>query len=247
VTRAPERGGAALDVVADVAVRYGRSADFLAQLPGIEAAVQRHGWRLTAAFQMIVGRRGRFVLMWAVDDANALVRGAVGLSADERYLTIESTLRDVILTEDVRMAKAAPFAPPGGLAAAPATRSPLYLLADVRTAYGRGQDFLALMPRVVDALERGGWHLAGAYTSIVGEVGTALDVWQIPSPGAITAGIRAAFADADYRAVVAELQSVIVSESIALAARLPPRGQTSAVGGSSSPTASAPTISVETS
>ncbi len=219
----PARGGAALDVIADVAVRYGRSADFLAQLPGLEAAVGHHGWRLTAAFQAIVGRRGRFVLMWAVDDADALVRGAAGLSADGRYLTIESALRDVVLTEDVRMAKAAPFAPPDGLAASPATGSPLYLLADVRTAYGRGPDFLALMPRVVDVLERGGWHLAGAYTSIVGEVGAALDVWQIPSPGAITAGMRSAFADAGYRAAVAELRSVIVSESVALAARLPSR------------------------
>ncbi len=213
-----------LDVIADVTVRYGRSADFLAQLPGIEAAVQPHGWRLTAVFQTIVGRRGRFVLVWAVEDADALIIGAVGLSNDASYLAIESTLRDVIVTEDVRIATAAPFAPRGGLAAEPATRSPLYLLADVRTAYGRGPELVALMPRVVAALEHGGWHLAGAYTSIVGEVGATLDVWQIPRPGAIVAGIRVAFADADYRAVVTDLRSVISSESVTVAARLPARG-----------------------
>ena len=212
-----------LEVIADVAVRYGRSADFLAQLPGIEAAAERQGWRLTAVFQALVGRRGRFVLVWAVEDADALVLGAVGLSNDAQYLTVEAALRDVIVTEDVRLATEAPFAPHGGLAAAPATRSPLYLLADVRTGYGRAPEFLALMPRVVVALERGGWRLAGAYTSIVGDVGATLDVWEIPSPGAIVSGIRAAFADADYRAVVAELGSVIASESVTLAARLPPR------------------------
>jgi hypothetical protein len=85
--------------VAEIDVRLGKAARFDEIMSALVPPLKSRGWRLVAAYTTVVGRLGRVINIWEVDDANAVPSVLAVLGADPAFSEIVAELSEIIDVE----------------------------------------------------------------------------------------------------------------------------------------------------
>lgn len=97
----------------------------------------------------------------------------------------------------------------------------LYVYANVKVKYGRLAEFNDAMITVKRVMETNGWRLAGAWTTLVGDLHAVHDLWQIDDANAVAAAFAGAYEDPDFLQAVERLSTVAEREVLSLLTKTP--------------------------
>ena len=95
-----------------------------------------------------------------------------------------------------------------------------YLIATIETKPGGMDTLVATIAELIPILETKGWKLAGAYTLRTGQLGTVIDVWEMPDFNGMNTGMAAIAQSAGFPRIQKALQDCIARETLVLADKL---------------------------
>ena len=97
----------------------------------------------------------------------------------------------------------------------------LYVYATVKRKYGRLPAFNEAMVTVQRVMEANGWPLVGGWTTLVGDLHEAHDIWEIEDANVVPAAFAAAYEDPDFVRAATDLSEIIDREVISLVTKTP--------------------------
>jgi hypothetical protein len=90
--------------------------------------------------------------------------------------------------------------------------TPVYLYARVKLKYGQLPAFNATMAELRPLVEKRGWKLVGAWSTVIGDINEVHDIWEIADANAVGSVLTATAAEPDFRAVAARLPEQVDEE-----------------------------------
>ncbi len=97
----------------------------------------------------------------------------------------------------------------------------MYLYANVKVKYGKLPEFNATMAEVVPIMERRGWKLIGAWSTIFGDIHEVHDIWEVSDANAVPATLSEVVTDAGFIEHAGALSEQIDREVLGLLAKTP--------------------------
>jgi hypothetical protein len=97
----------------------------------------------------------------------------------------------------------------------------LYVYANVKIKYGQLPAFNEAMVTVKRVMEANGWILVGAWTTLVGDLHEAHDIWEVEDANVVPAAFAAAYQDPDFVQAADELSKIIDREVLSLVTKTP--------------------------
>jgi hypothetical protein len=97
----------------------------------------------------------------------------------------------------------------------------LYVYANVKIKYGQLPVFNEAMVTVKRVMEANGWNLVGGWTTLVGDLHEAHDIWEIEDANVVATAFAAAYQDPDFVQAAAELSKIIDREVLSLVTKAP--------------------------
>jgi hypothetical protein len=93
----------------------------------------------------------------------------------------------------------------------------VYMSASIKLFPGKQQDFITLLNEITPMLAKHGWKLLGSYSSLVGRLNTALDLWELPDPNAV----HMALSDPEFQKFAGRIKEIVEDETLAILTKLP--------------------------
>ncbi len=93
----------------------------------------------------------------------------------------------------------------------------VYLIATIETRPGGLDGLKAAIAEMIPILETQGWTLASAYALRTGQLGTVIDVWELPDFNSMNAGMAAVAQSPNFPSIQKTLQESIARETLAFA------------------------------
>ena len=93
----------------------------------------------------------------------------------------------------------------------------VYMSASIKLHPGKLPDFIALLNDITPLLAKHGWKLMGSYSSLVGRLNTALDMWELPDPNAV----QKALSDPEFQKFAGRIKEIVEDETLAILTKLP--------------------------
>ncbi len=93
----------------------------------------------------------------------------------------------------------------------------VYLIATIETQPGGMETLVGAIAQMIPILESKGWKLASAYVLRTGQLGTVIDVWEMPDFNSMNTGMGAVAMSAGFPDIQKALQSSIARETLVLA------------------------------
>ncbi|MGH7840570.1 MAG: NIPSNAP family protein [Candidatus Binataceae bacterium] len=93
----------------------------------------------------------------------------------------------------------------------------VYLSASIKLYPGKLQDFITLLNDISPMLARHRWKLLGSFSSVVGRLNTALDLWELPDSNAV----HNALADPEFQKFAGRIKEIVEDETLAILTKLP--------------------------
>ena len=99
----------------------------------------------------------------------------------------------------------------------------MYVYANVKLKYGQLPAFHEAMVVVKRTMERHGWRLIGAWSTIIGDLHEVHDLWEVDDANAVPAGFAAAYAEADpeFLAAAQRISEIADREVLSLVTKTP--------------------------
>jgi hypothetical protein len=97
----------------------------------------------------------------------------------------------------------------------------LYVYANVKIKYGRLPAFNEAMVTVKRVMEANGWKLVGGWTTLVGDLHEAHDIWEIEDANVVATAFAGAYQDLDFVQAATDLSDIIDREVISLVTKTP--------------------------
>lgn len=93
----------------------------------------------------------------------------------------------------------------------------VYLIATIETRPGGLEALKGAIAEIIPIVERQGWKLASAYALRTGQLGTIIDVWEMPDFDSMNTGMAAIAQSPNFPAIQRTLQDTIAKETLVLA------------------------------
>jgi hypothetical protein len=93
----------------------------------------------------------------------------------------------------------------------------VYLIATIELDPAGFDRFKGAMAQMVGILEATGWKLASAFSVRIGQLGTVIDIWELPDAGHLDIGLGAVARHPRFPAIQAVLRETIRKETLVLA------------------------------
>ena len=93
----------------------------------------------------------------------------------------------------------------------------VYLIATIETRPGGLEGVKTAIAEMIPILESQGWKLASAYALRTGQLGTIIDVWELPDFNSMNTGMAAVAQSPNFPAIQRLLQESIAKETLVLA------------------------------
>jgi superoxide dismutase len=180
-------------------------------------ALTAEGWRLIAALRNTTGNISRATHLWELPDHDSLTSaGERAIAANPALLEDIALAAKIVRTERIRFLT--PLAvDPSVTDTRPEPAAPLFQRVAFDLEFGSLERFESALHEVVPALSAQGWRLIGSFRNETGNVHSATNLWALPNLESVfTAGLSARAANPDLDVVVAELATIIRTETVDL-------------------------------
>jgi NIPSNAP len=96
-----------------------------------------------------------------------------------------------------------------------------YVYANVKVKYGQLPAFFEQMVTIKRVMEENGWTLAGAWSTVIGDIHEVHDLWEVEDANAVPNGFAGAFEDPEFVAAAAALSAIADREVLSLVTKTP--------------------------
>ena len=96
-----------------------------------------------------------------------------------------------------------------------------YVYANVKVKYGQLPAFYDAMVTIKRVMEKNGWKLVGAWSTVIGDIHEVHDVWQVEDANTVPTGFAGAFEDPDFVQASARLADIADRELLSLVVKTP--------------------------
>lgn len=93
----------------------------------------------------------------------------------------------------------------------------VYLIATIETRPGGLDDLKSAIAQIIPIVEGEGWKLASAYALRTGQLGTIIDIWELPDFNSMNVGMAAIARSPNFSSIQKTLQDTIAKETLVLA------------------------------
>jgi hypothetical protein len=97
----------------------------------------------------------------------------------------------------------------------------LYVYANVKVKYGQLGAFNEAMVTVKRVMEANGWRLAGAWTTLIGDLHEVHDLWEVQDANAVPTAFAGASEDPDFLRALEQLSAIADREVLSLVTKTP--------------------------
>jgi NIPSNAP protein len=96
-----------------------------------------------------------------------------------------------------------------------------YVYANVKVKYGQLAAFNEAMVTVKRVMERHGWKMVGAWSTLIGDLHEVHDLWEVEDANVVPAALAAAYEDPDFAQAATELSKIADREVLSLVTKTP--------------------------
>ncbi len=93
----------------------------------------------------------------------------------------------------------------------------VYLIATIETRPGGLDGLKSAIAEMIPILETQGWKLASAYVLRTGQLGTVIDIWELPDFNSMNLGMGAVAQSPNFPSIQKTLQESIAKETLTFA------------------------------
>lgn len=98
-------------VIAELELKYGRTAQFNDAMTKLVPLMEQRGWTLVAAYQNVIGDLHGVTDVWQLRDANAVGEALASLASDAGFTSLLPELVESVERETIRLATKTSFSP----------------------------------------------------------------------------------------------------------------------------------------
>ena len=96
-----------------------------------------------------------------------------------------------------------------------------YVYANVKVKYGQLAAFYEQMVTIKRVMEKNGWKLVGAWSTVIGDLHEVHDLWEVEDANTVPNGFAGAYEDPDLVQAAAQLATIADREVLALVTKTP--------------------------
>ncbi|HTT31685.1 MAG TPA: NIPSNAP family protein [Solirubrobacteraceae bacterium] len=96
-----------------------------------------------------------------------------------------------------------------------------YVYANVKVKYGQLPAFYEAMVTIKRVMEENGWKLAGAWSTVIGDIHEVHDLWEVADANTVPSGFAGAFEDPDFVEASTRLSTIADREVLSLVVKTP--------------------------
>jgi hypothetical protein len=96
-----------------------------------------------------------------------------------------------------------------------------YVYANVKVKYGQLPAFFEAMVTIKRVMEANGWKLAGAWSTVIGDIHEVHDLWEVEDANTVPSGFAGAYEDAEFVQAAAQLATIADREVLSLVTKTP--------------------------
>jgi NIPSNAP len=96
-----------------------------------------------------------------------------------------------------------------------------YVYANVKVKYGQLPAFFEQMVTIKRVMERNGWKLVGAWSTVIGDLHEVHDLWEVEDANTVPNGFAGAYEDPDLVQAAAQLSTIADREVLSLVTKTP--------------------------
>jgi hypothetical protein len=96
-----------------------------------------------------------------------------------------------------------------------------YVYANVKVKYGQLPAFFDQMVIIKRVMEKNGWKLVGAWSTVIGDLHEVHDLWEVEDVNAVPNGFAGAYEDPDLVQAAAQLSTIADREVLSLVTKTP--------------------------
>jgi hypothetical protein len=96
-----------------------------------------------------------------------------------------------------------------------------YVYANVKVKYGQLPAFFDQMVIIKRVMEKNGWKLVGAWSTVIGDLHEVHDLWEVEDANTVPNGFAGAYEDPDLVQAAAQLSTIADREVLSLVTKTP--------------------------
>lgn len=96
-----------------------------------------------------------------------------------------------------------------------------YVYANVKVKYGELPAFFEQMVTIKRVMEKHGWKLVGAWSTLIGDLHEVHDLWEVEDANIVPNAFAAAYEDPEFVAAAAQLRTIADREVLSLVTKTP--------------------------
>jgi NIPSNAP len=96
-----------------------------------------------------------------------------------------------------------------------------YVYANVKVKYGQLPAFYDSMVTIKRVMEKHGWKLVGAWSTLIGDIHEVHDLWEVADANTVPTAFARAYEDPDFVQASAQLSTIADREVLSLVTKTP--------------------------